>query len=117
MKLNSAKSDSVSFYYVDLLNILNNSLTQKIIDNKKLEKVIKKINNENLVNIDPKINTELNTNHKLFTKKYSNVNDLVPQIVSLLSELLEIEKNVFQREIFIKVIDVLVQLQYLFEWY
>ena len=115
LKLNSAKSDSVSFYYVDLLNILNNSLTQKIIDNKKLEKVIKKINNENLVNIDPKINTELNTNHKLFTKKYSNVNDLVPQIVSLLSELLEIEKNVFQREIFIKVIDVLVQLQSLFE--
>ena len=55
------------------------------------------------------------TNHKLFTKKYSNVNDLVPQIVSLLSELLEIEKNVFQREIFIKVIDVLVQLQSLFE--
>ena len=115
LKLNSAKSDSVSFYYVDLLNILNNSLTQKIIDNKKLEKVIKKINNENLVNIDPKLNTELNTNHKLFTKKYSNVNDLVPQIVSLLSELLEIEKNVFQREIFIKVIDVLVQLQSLFE--
>ena len=98
-----------------MLNILNNSLTQKIIDNKKLEKVIKKINNENLVNIDPKLNTELNTNHKLFTKKYSNVNDLVPQIVSLLSELLEIEKNVFQREIFIKVIDVLDQLQYLFE--
>ena len=35
----------------------------------------------------------------------------MPQIVSLLSELLEIEKNVFQREIFIKVIDVSVQLQ------
>ena len=115
LKLNSVKSDSKSFYYVDLLNILNNSLTQKIIDNKNLDKVIKKINNENLVYIDAEIIKESNINQKLFTKKYSNVNELVPQIVNLLSELLEIEKNVFQREIFIKVIDVLVQLQSLFD--
>jgi len=114
LKLNSVRSDSESFYYVDLLNILNNSLTQKIIDNKNLMIVINKINNENLVNIDPKTNIELKTNYKLFTKKFFNVSELVPQIVNLLSELLEIEKNVFQREIFLKVIDVLVQLESLF---
>ena len=115
LKLNSVKSDSKSFYYVDLLNILNNSLTQKIIDNKNLDTVIKKINNENLVYIDAKTIKESNINQKLFTEKYSNVNELVPQIVNLLSELLDMEKNFFQREIFIKVIDVLVQLQSLFD--
>ena len=115
LKLNSVKSDSKSFYYVDLLNILNNSLTQKIIDNKNVDTVIKKINNENLVYIDAKTIKESNINQKLFAKKYSNVNELVPQIVNLLSELLDMEKNFFQREIFIKVIDVLVQLQSLFD--
>ena len=115
LKLNSVKSDSKSFYYVDLLNILNNSLTQKIIDNKNVDTVIKKINDENLVYIDAETIKESNINQKLFTKKYSNVNELVPQIVNLLSELLDMEKNVFQREIFIKVIDVLVQLQSLFD--
>ncbi len=114
LKLNSTKSSPKSFFYVDLLNILNNSLTKKIIDNKKLNMLINKINNENLVNIEPEICTELNTNQKLFTKKYFSVNELVPQIINLLNDLLEIEENVFQREVFIKVIEVLDQLQSLF---
>ena len=104
LKLNSVKSDSKSFYYVDLLNILNNSLTQKIIDNKNIDTVIKKINNENLVYIDAKTIKESNINQKLFTKKYSNVNELVPQIVNLLSELLDMKKTSFNVRFLLKLL-------------
>ncbi len=114
LKLNIVKSDSKSFFYADLLKILNNSFTKKIIGSRNIDLLVKKINLENLINIDPKIILDLNPNHNIFLKKYSCVNKLVPEIINLLKQLLKREKNIFQCEIFNKVIELLLQLQSLF---
>ena len=114
LNLNLTKSDSKCFFYADVLKILNSSFTKKIIDNRNIDLLVKKINLENLINIDPKIILDLNTNHNIFLKKYSCVDKLVPEIINLLKQLLKLEKNIFQREIFDKVIDLLLQLHSLF---